>query len=114
MDGEDIHSKNIEFAYFEIATYIARMIPQKIWAKKQEKLNLYERIMVAAPAIITQKQCLKEFLQDLGAKMKQDIRAIYTITGKRIKTLIQIPMYAKTLIASTDKHFRGLAGIDKI
>lgn len=52
LDGQHVYSKRLEFSYFEIASYIAKMIPQKIWDIKTEKLNIYERIMVAAPAII--------------------------------------------------------------
>lgn len=63
------------------------MIPKKLW-NTVEKLNLYERLMVSAPAIIIQKQIMKEFLQDLSNKIGKEIKAIYTLTGKRIKTLI--------------------------
>lgn len=112
LDGQHIYAKRLEFSYFEIASYIAKMIPQKIWEEK--KLNIYERIIMGTPAIIIQKQILKEFLQDLSIKMSLDLKAIFTLTGKRIKTLIQIPMYAKTLIVSTDKVFKGLKGIEQI
>lgn len=112
LDGQHIYAKKLEFSYFEIASYIAKMIPQKIWDEK--KLNIYERIIMATPAIIIQKQILKEFLQDLSAKMSMEIKAIFTVTGKRIKTLIQIPMYAKTLLVSTEKVFKGLKGIEQI
>lgn len=114
MDGQDIFSRVFDFTYFEIAHYIARMIPQKIWDIKNEKLNIYERIMVAAPAIIIQKQILKEFLQDLSIKMQCEIKALYSLTGKRIRTLIQVPMYSKVLIASPEKSFKGIKGIDKL
>lgn len=114
LDGQHVYSKRLEFSYFEIASYIAKMIPQKIWDIKTEKLNIYERIMVAAPAIIIQKQILKQFLQDLSNKMSLEIKAIFTVTGKRIKTLIQVPMYAKILLISTDKVFKGLKGLEKI
>ena len=114
LDGQHVYSKRLEFSYFEIASYIAKMIPQKIWDIKTEKLNIYERIMVAAPAIIIQKQILKQFLQDLSNKMSLEIKAIFTVTGKRIKTLIQVPMYAKILLISTEKVFKGLKGLEKI
>jgi hypothetical protein len=52
IDGQDILGKNLEFGYFEMAQYVAKLIPQKIWDMKTEKLNIYERIMVACPAII--------------------------------------------------------------
>ena len=52
IDGQDILGKNLEFGYFEMAQYVAKLIPQKIWDIKTEKLNIYERIMVACPAII--------------------------------------------------------------
>lgn len=55
LDGEDLNGKDFKFAYIEIASYLAKMIPQKIWDNKTEKLNLYERVMVAAPALIIQK-----------------------------------------------------------
>lgn len=52
MDNQDIMGKNLEFGYFEVAQYVAKLIPQKVWDIKNEKLNIYERIMVACPAII--------------------------------------------------------------
>ena len=55
MDGQDIFAPKIEFNYQEIAGYLARLIPTKIWKKKSEKLNLYERFMSAAPAVVIQK-----------------------------------------------------------
>ena len=60
MDGENLFDKKIDFAYFEVAAYIARLIPPRQW--QNEKLNLYERMMAASPAYIIQKQCLKEFM----------------------------------------------------
>ena len=55
MDDTDIFAKQIEFSYFDIAGYVARLIPKKVWEIKTEKLNLYERVMIAAPATILQK-----------------------------------------------------------
>jgi hypothetical protein len=46
--------------------------------------------------------------------MSLEIKAIFTVTGKRIKTLIQVPMYAKILLISTDKVFKGLKGLEQI
>lgn len=46
--------------------------------------------------------------------MSLEIKAIFTVTGKRIKTLIQVPMYAKILLISTEKVFKGLKGLEKI
>lgn len=57
---------------------------------------------------------MKEFLSDLSQKAGFEIKAIFTLKGKRIKTLIQIPMYAKVIITSNDKEFKGLGGINKI
>lgn len=88
LDGQDLHGKDFKFSYIEIAQYIAKMIPQKIWNQKSEKLNLYERVMVAAPALIIQKQQVKEFLQDLSVRMGVEIKALFNLDGKRIKTLI--------------------------
>jgi hypothetical protein len=52
MDGQDIMGKSLDFWYFEIAHYVAKLIPQRVWDNKTEKLNLYERLMLAAPAIV--------------------------------------------------------------
>ena len=65
-DGQDIYGKQIDFIYFEVGQYIARMIPQRLWNNKSEKLNLYERLMISAPAYVIQKQMLKEFLNDVS------------------------------------------------
>lgn len=46
--------------------------------------------------------------------MGVDIKALYNLEGKRIKTLIQVPMYSKIIIASTDKQFKGIKGVDKL
>ena len=46
--------------------------------------------------------------------MGLEIKALYNLDGKRIKTLIQIPMYAKVVIVSTDKAFKGLKGVEKL
>ena len=46
--------------------------------------------------------------------MGKDLKALYTLDGKRIKTLISVPMYTKVLIVSKEKAFKGLIGIDKI
>ena len=46
--------------------------------------------------------------------MGKDLKALFTLDGKRIKTLISVPMYTKVLIVSTEKVFKGLVGIDKI
>jgi len=48
---------------------------------------------------------LKEFLNDVSQKLGKDIKALFTLTGKRIKTLIQIPMYSKVIIVSENKVF---------
>jgi hypothetical protein len=62
VDGQDIMGKYLDFSYFEIAHYVAKLIPQRIWDNKAEKLNLYERLMVATPAIVLQKQMMMEFI----------------------------------------------------
>jgi hypothetical protein len=103
MDGQDIMGKHLDFWYFEIAHFVAKLIPQRVWDSKSEKLNLYESLMLAVPAIVLQKQMMKEFLVELSLKVGQEILSVYTVTGKRIRTVISIPMYSKVLICSTDK-----------
>ena len=114
MDGQDIMGKTLDFWYFEIAHFVAKLIPQRIWDNKTEKLNLYERLMLAAPAIVLQKQMMKEFLAELSMKVGQEIKAVYTITGKRIRTVISIPMYTKALVCCTDKAFEGLKNLVRV
>jgi hypothetical protein len=70
--------------------------------------------MLAAPAIVLQKQMMKEFLAELSMKVGQEIQAVYTLTGKRIRTVISIPMYAKVLVCSTDKAFKGLKNLVRV
>lgn len=53
IDGQDLFGKSLDFCYFEIAQYLASLIPRKLWNKESEKLNLYERLMIAAPAMIS-------------------------------------------------------------
>ena len=114
MDGQDIMGKHLDFWYFEIAHFVAKLIPQRVWDNKTEKLNLYERLMLAAPAIVLQKQMMKEFLAELSLKVGHEILSIYTATGKRIRTVISIPMYSKVLICSTEKSLKGLKNLDKV
>ena len=114
MDGQDIMGKHLNFWYFEIAHFVAKLIPQRVWDNKTEKLNLYERLMLAAPAIVLQKQMMKEFLAELSLKVGQEILSLYTVTGKRIRTVISIPMYSKVLICSTEKSLKGLKNLDKV
>jgi len=52
IDGQDIYCKQLTFCYLEIAQYISTLIPKKIWSNKSEKLNIYERVMIAAPALV--------------------------------------------------------------
>jgi|LauGreDrversion4_2_1035121.scaffolds.fasta_scaffold682859_2 hypothetical protein len=46
--------------------------------------------------------------------MQKDIKAIFNLNGKRIKSLVSVPMYTKVLIASTEKEFIGIRGISKL
>jgi hypothetical protein len=57
---------------------------------------------------------MKEFLADLSLKVGQDILLVYTVTGKRRRTVISILMYSKVLICFTDKSFKGLKNMEKI
>jgi hypothetical protein len=70
--------------------------------------------MLAAPPIVIQKQMMKEFLAELSIKIGQEIKSVYTLTGKRIRTVISIPMYAKALVCSTEKAFRGLKNLLRV
>jgi hypothetical protein len=79
----------LKFTYVEIAERLARMIPKKIWdLKTADKLNLYERLNIASPAYILQKQNLMELLQDISQKLNEDLQYLFTLSGKRIKTLV--------------------------
>ena len=57
---------------------------------------------------------MKEFLAELSLKVGHEIQSVYTITGKRIRTVISIPMYAKVLVCSTEKAFRGLKNLLRV
>jgi hypothetical protein len=46
--------------------------------------------------------------------MRKEIKAIFNLNGKRIKSLVSVPMYTKVLIVSTDKEFKGIRGISKL
>lgn len=70
--------------------------------------------MLACPAIIIQKQIFKAFLSDLTTKLGKEIKALFTLNGKRIRTVIQVPMYCQVLVASTEKEFVGIKGLDRL
>jgi hypothetical protein len=52
LDGQNLYGRELKFSYINIASYLAKLIPQKVWENKTEKLNIYEKFLVAAPAPI--------------------------------------------------------------
>jgi len=57
---------------------------------------------------------MKEFLAELTLKVGHEINSVYTLTGKRIRTVISIPMTTKVLVCSTEKVFRGIKNLARL
>ena len=58
------------------------MVQDKVWQlKAAETLNIFEKLNLAAPAYILQKQNLKVFLQELSEQFGAHLKAIYTLHG---------------------------------
>ncbi|CDW89552.1 UNKNOWN [Stylonychia lemnae] len=115
VDGCNIYDQDTQAYFVDINERLALMVPEKIWQlKTAEKLNIYEKLNLSAPAYILQKQNLNEFLQDLSQIFKQQFRALFTLHGQRITSLVQVPLQAKILVASISKVFISVLGIDNL
>ncbi|CDW77779.1 ubiquitin conjugating enzyme e2 [Stylonychia lemnae] len=114
-DCQDLYDKEIEFHYADLNEKLLRMIPDKILeSQNAQRLNIFEKLNLAAPSYIIQKQNLQEMLQDIGARFGKDQKALFTIYGQRITSVIQIPPNARILVSSPSKKFKGLQNINKI
>mmetsp|Transcript_16579 Transcript_16579/g.15867 ORF Transcript_16579/g.15867 Transcript_16579/m.15867 type:complete len:96 (+) Transcript_16579:917-1204(+) len=78
-------------------------------------MNIFEKIKLAAPSKILQKQNILELLQDVGNKWGQeDLKYLYLIDGTRIKSLVMIPLSTRVLVASNSKIFSGIESLDQV
>ena len=65
----------MKYTCLDITEHLAKLVPPKIWNDKlyaQRGLNIFERLNLAAPAYILQKQNLAELLNELSAYFEVD------------------------------------------
>lgn len=105
VDGQDLFkTKDLKFTYIEVNTRLCRTIPQKVWdSKAAQRLDLYQRVELAKPSKLLQKQVILEALDEVNQRLEMSNNPVYyawQLDGNRIKSFMDIHQNCKIIVVS--------------